>query len=113
MLVIDGQRRLTTVMLVDPLARSQGEASPLERFSATKLRAFNLLTSTEDGERRYKLLLSRTGKASLVTLLDGHPRARPEDRSVRVDAAFGFKERAAEVNGELASPCNGNAAGAR
>jgi len=55
-----------------------------------------MLNPLEDGERRYKLLLSQTDKASLIALLDGHP--RPKDYSLRVEGNFEFfKERVAEV----------------
>ena len=71
LLVIDGQQRLTTVsLLIEALARALGDKEPLEGFSAKKLRNYYLLNPLEDGERRYKLLLSQTDKASLIALLD-------------------------------------------
>ena len=107
LLVIDGQQRLTTVaLLVEALARTLGEGEPLEGFSAKKLRNYYLLNPLEDGERRYKLLLSQTDKTSLVALLDGH--ARPKDHSLRVEANFEFfNERVAEVKDELPALCKG------
>lgn len=107
LLVIDGQQRLTTVtLLVEALARSLVETEPLEGFSAKKLRNYYLLNPLEDGERRYKLLLSQTDKASLVALLDGH--AKPKDHSIRVDANFEFfRERVAEIKAELPALCKG------
>src|SRR3954470_21796179 len=107
LLVIDGQQRLTTVMLLlEALARSLVEGEPLEGFSAKKLRNYYLLNPLEEGERRYKLLLSQTDKASLIALLDGHP--KPKDHSVRVEANFAFfKERVAEAKEELAALCRG------
>src|ERR1039457_4510676 len=64
LLVIDGQQRLTTVtLIVEALARSLGESEPLDGFSAKKLRSYYLQNPLEDGERRYKLLLSQTDKA--------------------------------------------------
>ena len=107
LLVIDGQQRLTTVtLLIEALARSLNDSEPLEGFSAKKLRNYYLLNPLEDGERRYKLLLSQTDKASLVALLDGH--ARPKDHSIRVEANFEFfEERVAEVKDELPALCKG------
>lgn len=107
LLVIDGQQRLTTVtLLVEALARSLGETEPLEGFSAKKLRNYYLLNPLEDGERRYKLLLSQTDRASLIALLDGHP--KPKDYSLRVEANLEFfKERVAEVKDELPALCKG------
>jgi len=107
LLVIDGQQRLTTVtLLIEALARSLGESEPLEGFSAKKLRNYYLLNPLEDGERRYKLLLSQTDKASLIALLDGH--AKPKEHSIGVEANFKFfKERVAEVKDELPALCTG------
>ena len=107
LLVIDGQQRLTSVtLLVEALARTVGKGEPLEGFSVKKLRNYYLLNPLEDGERRYKLLLSQTDKASLVALLDGY--ARPKDHSLRVEANFEFfKERVAEVKDELPALCKG------
>src|SRR4051812_41614203 len=71
LLVIDGQQRLTTVtLLIEALARALGEEEPIDGFSAKKLRNYFLLNQLEDGERRYKLLLSQTDKDSLLVLLD-------------------------------------------
>lgn len=107
LLVIDGQQRLTTVtLLVEALARSLGDGEPLEGFSAKKLRNYYLLNPLEDGERRYKLVLSQTDKASLIALLDGHP--KPKDHSIRVEANFEFfKDRVAEAKEELTALCKG------
>ena len=107
LLVIDGQQRLTTVtLLVEALARRLGESEPLEGFSAKKLRSYYLLNPLEDGERRYKLVLSQTDKASLIALLDGY--SKPKEHSLRVETNFEFfKERVAEVKGELSALCKG------
>lgn len=107
LLVIDGQQRLTTVtLLIEALARSLGESEPLEGFSAKKLRNYYLLNPLEDGERRYKLVLSQTDKASLIALLDSHP--RPKENSIRVEANFEFfKSRVVALKDDLAALCKG------
>jgi uncharacterized protein with ParB-like and HNH nuclease domain/predicted transport protein len=107
LLVIDGQQRLTTVtLLIEALAGSLGEGEPLEGFSAKKLRNYYLLNPLEDGERRYKLVLSQTDKASLIAIVDQH--AQPKDHSIRVEANFAFfKARVAEVSGEFEAVCKG------
>jgi len=107
LLVIDGQQRLTTVsLLIEALARSLGEGEPLDGFSAKKLRNYYLLNPLEDGERRYKLVLSQTDKPSLIALLDGHP--KPKEHSIRVEANFEFfKDRVGEAKNELAALCTG------
>lgn len=49
LLVIDGQQRLTTVMLIiEALARRLGDREPVEGFSARKLRNYYLLNPLED-----------------------------------------------------------------
>src|ERR1700736_203188 len=80
LLVIDGQQRLTTAtLLIEALARALGEAEPLDGFSAKKLRNYYLLNPLEDEDRRYKLVLSQTDKASLKALLDNQP--KPKENS--------------------------------
>lgn len=87
LLVIDGQQRLTTVtLLIEALARAVGEGEPLDGFSAKKLRNYYLLNPLEEGERRYKLILSQADRASLTALLDNQP--RPKDHSLRVEGNF-------------------------
>ena len=107
LLVIDGQQRLTTVtLLIEALARSLGESEPLDGFSAKKLRNYYLLNPLEEGERKYKLVLSQTDKASLVALLDQQP--GPKEHSLRIDANFEFfKEWVAEAKDEVAALCTG------
>ena len=84
LLVIDGQQRLTTLtLLLAALAKAlekqeEGQREPVDGFSPRKLRHYYLLNTEEDGERRYKLLLSQTDKASLIAILHGagRPNAR-------------------------------------
>ena len=74
LLVIDGQQRLTTVMLIlEALARHLGSTEPMDGFSAKKLRSYYLLNPLEDGERGYKLLLTQTDKASMLALVQQKP----------------------------------------
>lgn len=107
LLVIDGQQRLTTVMLlIEALARSLGDKEPVDGFSAMKLRNYYLLNPFEAEERKYKLILSQTDKASLISLLDQMP--RPIEYSIRVELNFEFfKDRIAEVKNDLTSVCIG------
>jgi uncharacterized protein with ParB-like and HNH nuclease domain/predicted transport protein len=107
LLVIDGQQRLTTLtLLIEALARSLGDTEPLDGFSATKLRHYYLLNPLEGGERKYKLILSQTDKASLIALLDQQP--KPKEHSIRVEANFQFfQERVAEAKDELIAVCKG------
>jgi uncharacterized protein with ParB-like and HNH nuclease domain/predicted transport protein len=107
LLVIDGQQRLTTVMLlIEALARCVGDGEPLDGFSAKKLRNYYLLNPLEEGERKYKLVLSQTDKNSLMALVDQQP--CPKERSIRVEAAFKyFQEQIAALKGSLEPLCKG------
>ena len=74
LLVIDGQQRLTTVMLcLEALARHLDDEEPLDGFSSQKLRSYYLLNTLEENERGYKLLLTQTDKASLMALVQQRP----------------------------------------
>lgn len=107
LLVIDGQQRLATVsLLIEALARSLNGSEPLEGFSAEKLRNYYLLNPWEVGERKYKLVLSQTDKASLIALLE--QRAGPKEHSIRIEANFEFlKKRVADVKGDVIALCKG------
>ena len=83
LLVIDGQQRLTTVMLIiEALARYLGDTEPVVGFSAKKLRSYYLLNPLEDGEHAFKLLLGQTDKQSLLALLQQKP--LPTEPSMRI-----------------------------
>ena len=87
LLVIDGQQRLTTVMLVlEALARRVGNGEPVDGFSAKKLRNYYLLNPEEEGERRFKLLLTQTDKQSLLSLMQQKP--KPAEPSLRIASNF-------------------------
>lgn len=107
LLVIDGQQRLTTVsLLVEALARSLNGDEPVEGFSARKLRNYYLLNPEEEGELRYKLLLSQTDKTSLMALVD--QRELPELHSIRVKENFElFTELVAGVQDDIEDLCTG------
>jgi uncharacterized protein with ParB-like and HNH nuclease domain/predicted transport protein len=107
LLVIDGQQRLTTVsLIIEALARALGDAVPMDGFSSRKLRNYYLLNPEEDGERRYKLILSQTDRASLKALLDGQ--AKPKDHSIRIEENFSlFQQWATEQKDRLSDLCRG------
>ncbi len=84
LLVIDGQQRLTTVMLIlEALARHfEGDESK----KAVKLRHYYLLNNLEEGESRFKLLLTETDKESLLALLEQN--SLPDNHSHRIKENF-------------------------
>lgn len=107
LLVIDGQQRLTSVMLlIAALAKALGESEPVNGFSPRKLRNYYLLNPEETGERHFKLLLSQTDKASLTAIIGGTE--QPKEHSLRVAQNFQlFEELIADCKGEFVAVCNG------
>ena len=91
LLVIDGQQRLTTVMLIlEALARTVGDTEPMDGFSARKLRNYYLLNPEEEGDRAFKLILTQTDKHSLLALMQQKP--EPPESSLRIAQNFAFFE---------------------
>ena len=107
LLVIDGQQRLTTVMLIlEALARHLGDGEPVDGFSPQKLRNYYLLNPLEENERGFKLVLTQTDKASLIALLQQRP--LPTEASLCVTENFEFfKRQIAALGNELTPLCQG------
>ena len=107
LLVIDGQQRLTTVMLIlEALARRVGDREPLDGFSAKKIRSYYLLNPLEEGERGFKLLLTQTDKQSLLALMQQKP--QPAEPSLRITENFAFFEEWVQAAGADLTPlCKG------
>lgn len=112
LLVIDGQQRLTTLtLLLAALAKAlerldESRREPVDGFSPRKLRNYYLLNPEEDGERRYKLLLSQTDKSSLIAIVGSTE--QPKEPSLRVMQNFAlFESLIAGCNGDLAAVCKG------
>ena len=112
LLVIDGQQRLTTVTLIlAALAKvidGGGESSrePLEGFSSKKIRNYFLLNPEEDGERRYKLILSQTDRASLTAIVGDQE--QPKEKSLRITENFKLFESLIEsYKSDLEVVCKG------
>ena len=110
LLVIDGQQRLTTsTLLIAALAEhfeSKGIGELLETFSAKKLRNYYLLNPDEEGERRFKLLLSETDKETLLAILQASP--RPAESSTRINENCAlFRQLIGQHQNELEAICQG------
>lgn len=107
LLVIDGQQRLTTAMLLlEALSRHLGENEVIDGFSAMKLRNYYLLNPYESGERNYKLLLTQTDKESLLALIRQKP--LPENCSLRVRENFEyFYDQISKLHGDFMALCQG------
>lgn len=107
LLVIDGQQRLTTMMLIlEALARRLGDTESVEGFSARKIRQYYLLNHLEKNESYYKLLLTQTDKQSLLALL--RQQDQPDNSSLRITQNFAFFEKKIEELGDNLAPlCRG------
>lgn len=107
LLVIDGQQRLTTVMLIlEALARHLGETEPLDGFSAEKIRGYYLRDPYLKGDRSFKLLLTQTDRHSLLALLQ--QKAQPGELSLRITENFAFFNEKIEALGDnIVSLCSG------
>lgn len=107
LLVIDGQQRLTTIALIlEALARKLGNSEPVLGFSAKKIRHYYLLNMLEEGESRYKLLLTQTDKDSLIALMD--QKKLIKEYSFRVKDNFEyFSQKIDELNGNYEALCKG------
>jgi uncharacterized protein with ParB-like and HNH nuclease domain/predicted transport protein len=107
LLVIDGQQRLTSVtLLLAALARRLGEQEPIDGFSAEFLRGYYLTNHLEKGERKYKLILSQTDKASLIAILNGHE--QPKEYSIPIARNFDIFDKLIQAQGDdLVSVCKG------
>lgn len=88
-LVIDGQQRITTLTLLLLALKRRLEADARDTpVSAAEIEDYFLANRHGKGELRYKLLLTRTDKETLIALLDGKP--VPEDASHRIVENFEF-----------------------
>ena len=107
LLVIDGQQRLTTVMLMlEALARALGDSEPVDGFSATKIRNRYLLDPDESGDKRFKLLLTDTDRASLIAVVQQWD--WPSEHSLLLKQSFDYwTMKIGELGGDLTSLCKG------
>jgi len=88
-LVIDGQQRITTITLLLLSFMRRLEAEGLDTpVSAAEVEDYYLRNRYGKGELGYKMLLTRTDKATLIALLEG--KALPESASLRITDNFAF-----------------------
>ena len=76
-LVIDGQQRLTTLsILLSALSGMLDQQKNENDITKKKIDAYYLFNSEEEGDLRYKLILTQNDKSTLINLLEGkeiHP----------------------------------------
>lgn len=107
LLVIDGQQRLTSVMLIlEALARALGDDEQVDGFSSEKIRSYYLLNPLEKGDRRYKLLLTQGDRDTLLGIMQQKPVAAVGSLRVNQNFAF-FEEKIAGLNGSMEPLCEG------
>lgn len=107
LMVIDGQQRLTTVsLIIESLALELGSEEPVQGFSPKKLRDYYLFNPQEEGNLRYKLLLSQTDRDTLLAIMDDRP--LPTESSLRLKENFEFfKKRIKMLGDDLEPLCKG------
>ena len=92
LLVIDGQQRLTSVILiVAALIEVLDEKKHSNWYNAEQFRNFYLFNPYEDGDMRYKLLLSKIDRQSLKSIVE--QKTDPPPNSKRIIENYNlFKE---------------------
>jgi uncharacterized protein with ParB-like and HNH nuclease domain/predicted transport protein len=88
LLVIDGQQRLTTISILLATLAQLVEGEPKSGLSSIKLQHYYLLNPLESGLKRYKLILSKTDRDTLITLVDNIP--LPATPSIRIQQNYEF-----------------------
>jgi uncharacterized protein with ParB-like and HNH nuclease domain/predicted transport protein len=113
-LVIDGQQRLTTVtLLLSALAKALSELpeeqeEPFEGFSPAKIRQYYLTNPLEKSDKRFKLLLSDTDRATLMAVVDPNVAVPPPEPSIRIQENHQFfLEQLRAPTTDLAMVCRG------
>jgi uncharacterized protein with ParB-like and HNH nuclease domain/predicted transport protein len=100
LLVIDGQQRLTTIMLlITALAEfiEGKEDQELIDTDYTRLRNYYLLNSDERNERRYKLILTKRDKETFIEVIKGINSTNNHSQSILENYNF-FKNRISKEN---------------
>lgn len=88
-LVIDGQQRITTLSLLLLALMRRLQTEELDTLvSAAEIEDYYLTNRHGKGELRYKMLLTKTDKATLIALLDDKP--MPADASQRIMENYRF-----------------------
>lgn len=71
LLVIDGQQRLATIsLLLSALGEVIEEQNIKSNINMEKIKTFYLLNSLDDGELRYKLILTQSDKETYICLIE-------------------------------------------
>ncbi|GAA8777036.1 hypothetical protein oki684_13530 [Helicobacter pylori] len=89
LLIIDGQQRLTTIMLLLTALRDHlnDEDKFLEKFSFQEISKHYLINSDKDGDKKFRLILSESDKDTLLSLID-KDRRKPSEPSLKIVENF-------------------------
>ena len=92
-LVIDGQQRLTTLtILLSALSDSLGQQKNDNDITKNKIEAYYLFNREEQGDMKYKLILTQNDKTTLINLLEGKELLPPVSERIAENYKF-FKEK--------------------
>ncbi len=95
LLIIDGQQRLTTITLLFIIAlrdHLNDEDEFLEKFSRKKIENRYLINRDEDGDKKFRLILSESDKDTLLSLIDKNKR-KPSEPSAKIVENFELFEK--------------------
>lgn len=88
LLVIDGQQRLTTLVLLFAALAEAVEKKDSNEVTSKKIQNYFLFNSEEEGERRYKLILTQSDRDTLRAIIEGRP--MPENSSKNIINNFEY-----------------------
>ncbi|EMH36692.1 DUF262 and DUF1524 domain-containing protein [Helicobacter pylori] len=93
LLIIDGQQRLTTITLLCIALRNHlnDEDELLEKFSRKEIESY-LINGDKDGDKKFRLILSKSDKDTLLSLIDENKR-KPSEPSVKIMENFKLFEK--------------------
>lgn len=102
LLVIDGQQRLATIMLLLSALTRAMEKNPSKMVpdvTAAKLKKY-YFNNEEEGELRYKLLLTKSDNPTMASILDSRGLPAPDARRIADNYAF-FADAIAKTSEDL------------
>lgn len=74
LLVIDGQQRLTTLtLLFSALSKELDEQGDGKEITRKQIRNYYLFNNDEEGDKRYKLVLTQSDRETLLSILEERP----------------------------------------
>jgi uncharacterized protein with ParB-like and HNH nuclease domain/predicted transport protein len=98
LLVIDGQQRLTTLsLLISALCNHIKENNVQTELNPDRLSSYYLLNEQEDGEDKYKLVLTKSDKNALFKILDKLDLIEEDSKKIKENYDF-FKEEIAKTD---------------